>query len=142
MEGIRVSQPEFERLQERIVRLERQSRRAKLFAAVVGLMAGATFWMAQVPLPQAPVPPPPSPSASSVQPRSLEATELRLVDAAGRDRIVLLSGKDLPMILFLDSRGRTQMRIGLTARGPSIGYYDERGRFVDLLQIGIRPLTQ
>lgn len=142
MEGTHVSQTEVEQLQARIERLERQNRRTRLVAGFVSLLAGATFWMAQVPLPSpppAPLPPPP-PSARAVQPKSLEATELRLVDESGHDRIVL-SGKGLPMILVLDDWGRTKMRIGLTLRGPTIGFFDEHGRYVDLVSPhGFRPI--
>lgn len=144
MDGTHVSITELERLQARIARLERQSQRARLFVAFVGLVAGATIWMAQVPLPPAPLPQPPPSAAPSVQPKSIEVTELRLVDENGRDRIVL-SGEDLPMILILDRRGRTQMRMGLTARGPSIGFFDQRGKYIDLVAPnGFRtlPLTQ
>ncbi len=152
MDQTRVSASEFDRLKVRLAKLEQQNRRAKMLLLMMLIVGAASVAMVQaVPqerpipippalLPQRPLPPaPPGPPSKE---RILEGTELRLLDSAGHERLVIAGG-DFPIVSFLDARGRTKMRLGLTPRGPTVGFYDESGKYSDLAgPFTVRPLTQ
>jgi hypothetical protein len=69
----------------------------------------------------------PAPRKAAAQQGPLTATEFRLVDARGRVRAVLSSGRAGPSLAMLHEDGELALEVTVGTTGPTIKLVDDRG---------------
>jgi hypothetical protein len=106
-------------MSDRLERMERQLRRWKFGAlglavvVVAGAMAAPQF-------------------------RELSVRSLRIVDDAGKDRIVLTAEPSLPDMTFFDPSGKSRLTLDIAKdRRPVLLFADESGRESNRLTLGL-----